>query len=114
METEFRNFNNSKALQGSNISVKIVKSSLDIFQQILHQELNRFIELSRFPGLLKATNMTPAVKKYDRANKQNNRPISILPNLPKVLERRLFNQLHSFFDKKLSVQQCKFWNDFSV
>lgn len=62
METEFRNFNNSKALQGSNISVKIVKSSLDIFQQVLHQELNRFIELSRFPGLLKATNMSQQLK----------------------------------------------------
>lgn len=70
METEFRNFNNSKALQGSNISVKIVKSSLDIFQQILHQELNRFIELSRFPGLLKATNMSQQLKNMiERINK---------------------------------------------
>lgn len=70
METEFRNFNNSKALQGSNISVKIVKSSLDIFQQVLHQELNRFIELSRFPGLLKATNMSQQLKNMiERINK---------------------------------------------
>lgn len=70
METEFRNFNNSKALQGSNISVKIVKSSLDIFQQVLHQELNRFIELSRFPGLLKATSMSQQLKNMiERINK---------------------------------------------
>lgn len=70
METEFRNFNNSKALQGSNISVKIVKSSLDIFQQVLHQELNRFIELSRFSGLLKATNMSQQLKNMiERINK---------------------------------------------
>lgn len=70
METEFRNFNNSKALQGSNISVKIIKSSLDIFQQVLHQELNRFIELSRFPGLLKATNMSQQLKNMiERINK---------------------------------------------
>ena len=102
------NLNNSKALQDSDIPVKIVKDSLDIFKQVLYQELNRFLELSRFPGLLKTTNIAPVIKKYDRRNKENNRPISILSNLSKVLERRLFNQLHSFFDKRLSVQQRRF------
>ena len=44
----------------------------------------------------------------------NFRSISILSNLSKVSERCLYNQLYHFFDKTLSIQQCRFQNGFSA
>ena len=64
---------------------------------------------------MKVDNITPVFKKDDRTNKTNYRPItSILPNMSKVSEISLCNQLYPFFDKILSIQQCGFRNGFSA
>ena len=53
---------------------------------ILGQELHRSIGISRFPRSILAANIIPVFKKDDQTDKANYRPISILPNLSKVLE----------------------------
>ena len=55
--------NNFKALQDSEIAVKIIKDNLDISKKLLCQELNRSIEISRFPSSMKAANITPVFEK---------------------------------------------------
>ena len=55
--------NNFKALQDSEIAVKIIKDNLDISKKFLCQELNRSIEISRFPSSMKAANITPVFEK---------------------------------------------------
>ena len=60
---------------------------------------------SEYPASLKYAYITPIFKKDDKADKINNRPISILPNLMKMYER--FMQNHVSISKpdilKLSV-----------
>ena len=52
--------------------------------------------------------VTPVHKKGNRSEKDNYRPVSILPNLSKVFERCIYNQIAQFFDKILSKHQCGF------
>ena len=52
--------------------------------------------------------MTPAYKKEEKFLKQNYRQVSILPNISKIFERCLYNQINKYFDKILSKFQCGF------
>ena len=69
---------------------------------------NRKIEKSNFPSCLKKANITPVFNKSDRNSKHNYRPVSILPNISKKFERRIFPQLYSFMFEFLSKYQCVF------
>ena len=62
---------------------------------------------------LKLADIKPLHKKGRKNNKENYRVISILPTLPKIFERVLFEHVSSFFDDFLSDQQCEFWKGHS-
>ena len=62
---------------------------------------------------MKLVNVTPVHKKGYRSEKDNYRSVSILPNLSKVFERCISNQIAQFFDKILSKHQCGFRNSHS-
>ena len=55
---------------------------------------------------MKLANVTPVHKKGNRS--ENYRPVSILPNMSKVFEKYMYNQILRFFDKVLSKHQCGF------
>ena len=61
---------------------------------------------SDFPSKLKKANVTPVFKKGDRNSKDNYRPVSILSNVSKVLERFMFLQISSYMETFLSDHQC--------
>ena len=60
------------------------------------------------------TNVTPSYKKGNRSDKENYRPVSILPNLSKVFQRCLCKQISTFFEVILSKYQCRFRKDHNV
>ena len=47
---------------------------------------------------MKYADVTQIHKKDDKIDKENYRPISILPNLSKVYERLMYNQIYPCFD----------------
>ena len=57
---------------------------------------------------MKLANVTPVHKKVNRSEKDNYHSVSILPNLSKVFEICIHNQIAHFFDKMLSKHQCGF------
>ena len=61
-----------------------------------------------FPSDLKYANVTPLYKKDDNTNKENYRPISILPTISKIFERLMFQQITSFVSRVLSPYLCGF------
>ena len=71
----------SKASQDSNIPTKIIQDNIDIFVPVLLTEFNGSLKLSRLPHSMKSANITPVVKKHNRTDKTNYKPVSILPNL---------------------------------
>ena len=67
-----------------------------------------------FPNKLKQADIKPIYKKESRNEKENYRPVSILPNLSKIFERCMYDQLKDHFDKLLSKYQCGFRKGFST
>ena len=72
------------------------------------------MENSIFSSDLKVANVTPAFKKKSKTSKDNYRPISILPNISKIYERCLYNQMQTYFDNLLSKYQCGFRKGFNA
>ena len=66
------------------------------------------IENSVFPVSLKQADIKPIHKKDSRSDKENYRPLSILPNLSKIYERCLYTQMNKYFDHILSKYQFGF------
>ena len=76
--------------QECDIPVKIIKENLDIFSNFVYNKFNNSLFSPNFPSNLKNANLTPIFKKKDRANVENYRPVSNLPNLSKVYERCMY------------------------
>ena len=66
---------------------------------------NEGISTSRFPVLLKIADVKPVLSKKSRIDKENYRPVRILPVLSKTFERLIFKQL-MFFESVFSKYQC--------
>ena len=95
----------SKACQDSDIPTKVIKSNSDIFTDALYSEFNRSLETSVFPPSMKSANVTPVHKNGNCSEKDNYRPVSILPNLSKVFEIYVYNEIAHIFDKIISKHQ---------
>ena len=101
MEKEIRNLDPSKSAQGSDIPTKVIKENCDIFAQFLTNCFNKSVDTSKFPTDLKLAEVKPAHKKGAKSEKENFRPLSILPNISKLFEKYLFKQITSFLENKL-------------
>ena len=64
------------------------------------------IENTVFPDSLKQADIKPVYKKDSRNEKENCRPVSILPNLSKIYERCMYTQMNKYFGPILS--KCQF------
>ena len=114
IEREIMRLNKNKASQKSDIPIRIIKDNVDIFADFLCETVNCTIKTSNFPSCLKLANITPLHKKGRKDNKENYRPVSILPALSKIFERILFEQISGFFDNFLSEKQCGFRKGYST
>ena len=85
IEKEILKLNVAKASQDLDIPTKIIKNNLDIFSDILSMELNKSLEICKFPSCLKMGNDTPVYKKGDRSDKDNYRP-----NLSKIFLKGVY------------------------
>ena len=63
---------------------------------------------------MKYAEVTPIHKKNDKTDKENYHPISILPNLSKLYERLMYNQIYPYFQSIFSKFQCGFQKGFNV
>ena len=98
----------SKAIQESDIPVKIIKVNENFFAEAICFYFNKSLENSKLPNCLKLANITAVFKKGALTSKNNHRLVSILPVFSKIFERLLSRQLSEFFDNKLSKFQCCF------
>ena len=107
---KIHNLDNKKVCQESEISQKIIEDNIDIFLNLYFITFNNSIFDATFPSELKNAEVIPVFKKKAR----NNRPVSNLPNLPKIYERCLYDQMYKYFNHILSKQQCGFRKGFST
>ena len=85
-----KSLNKNKSSQKFDIPITIIHENADIFAGFLTESLKGAIKTYNFPNYLKLADITPLHKKGIKDNKENYRPVSILPTLSKILERKLF------------------------
>ena len=83
---EIRALDASKATQSDDIPTTIIKNNSDIFFRFFQTNFNNAIETSTFQEQLKYADVKPVFKKDSRTDKKNYRPISILPNVSKIMK----------------------------
>ena len=96
IEKEMKSLNTNKASHSSDIPTKILKQNVDFFSPFILDYVNKSISSSTFPSILKLADIIPVYKKDSRYEKSNYRPISVLPNLSKIFQSVLYNQISSF------------------
>ena len=102
----------NKASQSSDIPIKVLKENSNIFNNFLCNSFKNSIKLSTFPEILKHADIIPLYKKGKKHMKGNYRPVSILPNLSKIFEKCMFEQMSQFFENIFSKYQCGFRKGF--
>ena len=105
-ETE-REVNNLK-------SRKVFKENLDIVSYFLYHNFNNSLSCSSFPTGMNYAEVAPIYKTDDKIEKENYCPISILPDLSKVYERLMNNQIYPYFRKVFSKFQRWFHRGFNA
>ena len=98
----------SNASPKDSIPPKIIKDNCDILSYKLLYDFNFSVTSVMYPDNLKYADVSPAFKKGDRLDKENYRPISILPAISKIFERLFYYQINNYMDPKLPMHQCEF------
>ena len=80
----------------------MLKSTTDVHVSLLTKIINSSIRNGCFPDELKAAEVTPIFKKNDDLDKENYRPVSVLPHVSKIIERVMYIQIENFMEDKLS------------
>ena len=112
---EIINLNPTKASQDSDLLIKIITENSDILCAVIYNDFNNnLINNGNFPNSLKAANITPVFKKDSLTEKSNYRPVSIPPNLSKIYERLIYNELSKYLEHFLSKFQCGFRKGFNA
>ena len=92
---------NSKSTGLDNIDTYIIKLVAKEILPALTNVINLSIRDSSFPTSWKISKVVPLLKKGDRFNPKNYRPVALLPIMSKVLERAIYLQLVSYLDTNL-------------
>ena len=88
--------------------------NVTFFAKYKCDDINTSIRSSKFHNELKETDIVPVHKEKPKLSKDNYRTISILPNISKVYERYLYEQMSEFFDNIFSKYQCRFRKCYSA
>ena len=68
----------------------------------LTKSINHSLKGSTFSDELKQSEVIPVYKKLDLLQKENYRPVSLLPHTSKVFERVIYKQINNFMENKIS------------
>ena len=106
----------SKATPVGDIPAEMLKSTIDVHVSLLTKIINLSIRNRCFPDELQAVEVTPIFKKNDDLNKENYRPVSVLPHVSKIFERiQIENiQIENFMEGKISKLLTSFRKNHST
>ena len=97
------NFNIKESTGVDKISAKILKACVSTVSGTISNLINTTYDFRKFPLWLKQEQVLPLFKKKDFLNKENFRPVSILPIISKIFERNMHDQLSECLDSSLTL-----------
>ena len=93
-------FHSKKSSGFDNISMQLIKKTISSIVKPLTNIFNKSFETGVFPDDMKKAKVVPIFKGGDKTNLSNYRPISMLPQFSKLLEKLYNNRLMSFLKYK--------------
>ena len=99
---EILRLDGTKSSPVGDISAGMLKSIIDNQAHILTNVISLSLRNGCFPDELKAVEVSPIFKKPDDLERENYRPVSVLPRMSKFFERIMYTQIESFMENKLS------------
>ncbi|CAK1593695.1 unnamed protein product [Parnassius mnemosyne] len=102
------NLKNKKSCGYDNISIQIIKKSIEYISEPLVYLLNLMIETGTFPHELKTAKIKPLFKKGSKCNIKDYRPIALLSNFSKIFERIIYDRIIEFFKKYSIINKNQF------
>ena len=107
VENIIKNMPNNKAC-GGKIPLNILKQSRFTYKMLTNCKNDGIVGEDIFPDSLKLNIITSVHKKNETTNKENYRPISVLPLIYKIFERIIHDQLSEYLEKYLNSILCGF------
>ena len=108
IQQEIKLLKNNKAIGPQSIPTKLFKT----FNKALSEPLSNLINLSFikgvFPNVLKTAQILPTFKKGDKTEMNNYRPISLISNVSKILEKLMYKRLYTFLEENNSFYSYQF------
>ena len=108
-----KHLNESKSVSGS-IPTKIIKLAKFVCAPTLTSCFNHSLQTQNFPDSLKLADIVPVHKKKSKHDKDNYRPVSLLPSPAKIFEKLISNQLNDFLESFFSNGLCGFRKQYST
>ena len=94
--------NSKKSSTYGAIPANILKQTIEVHLKYLTNTINHSLKESTFLDELKQSEVIPVYKKLDPLQKENHRPVSLLPHISKVFERVIYKQINNFMENKIS------------
>ena len=99
---------NRKAVRHNDAETKFLKYSKSIISPVISDLFNLCIEKGIFPNCLKVAEVIPVFKNGDRDKPTNYRPISLLSQFDKVIEKMIFTRIYSYLEKNKLLSNKQF------
>ena len=109
-------YKNKTSLDCNDINITIVKKVIDYIVEPLTYICNQSFEQGIFPEQMKISKIIPLFKSGEKDNFTNYRPVSLLPQFSKILEKLFETRLDKFLEKNhlLTDNQYGFRNNRST
>ena len=102
VKKEIENLDTEKSSTYGSIPATILKQSVNVYLPHLTNSINYSIQQSNFPQELKLSEVIPVYKKLDPLQKENYRPVSLLPHVSTIFERIVHKQITNYMTDKLA------------
>ena len=99
VEQKLKTLKTNKAVGPNSIQRKILKTSKSLSKP-LSELINLSFAQGKFPTILKIAKAIPIHKKGDKSGCDNYRPISLILNINKLLEKLIHEKPYSFLEKE--------------
>ena len=103
-----KQLSNRKSTGPNSIPTDILHLLMLDISKPLAQIYNLSFKMGEFPDMLKIAKVIPIFKKDSKLLVSNYRPISLLSNLNKILEKLMFNRVYDFLERNDIIYKLQF------
>ena len=107
IENVISSLDSNKSVGPNSIPTKILKLLKNDISSQLSEIFNISFSSGVFPSILKIAKVIPIHKKDSKLDFSNYRPISLLSNIEKILERLMYNRMYKFFSDNDLISQIE-------